>query len=512
MLLTNAIFSRKESRFEHEPCVIEKVIRLSGAEYDRFRRNMLEDQDFIADNKALMFHADGARHCLLVVGEERRDGVLVDSSGYDYARYSAFVPNAEDFLTVGQSPALAALNKKLTDIVEIFAEQAGVGNPDGRGVVNLQEWDSLFRLDLTANDILLNTVLDMLGERPEIKDFFLDKNNLIIYREPEGEKVEGLSDPTVTRLDMYAYGYAYDDMIPLRMERALELFDAGHEIFRLYLNGAERPANTRTEIEVFDGMFGVVDPAWDKQARGESVEAFIMNRERYERDDAVGEWLTLPADADTLHSVFKRIGVDRPSEGAFNVAAVRVPHEYLQGYVCKYDSLDELNMLASYIDGLEDFELDKLQAILTTGIMDIGSGIDGLINLLDSDNFDAFNIIGAADYEALGRYLDEEKPDGVSFAEYGRRVAEHEKGVFTEWGYLYCRYGELFTEYNGVVPDEYKIIGEALRGLRPKTQECGGIDEKPSVVEQIRAARQAPREPKDRDAQKHKKAKGGPQL
>lgn len=50
MLQTKAVFERKESDFAPRDCVIEKVIRLSGAEYDYFARNMLRDQAFICDN------------------------------------------------------------------------------------------------------------------------------------------------------------------------------------------------------------------------------------------------------------------------------------------------------------------------------------------------------------------------------------------------------------------------------------------------------------------------------
>lgn len=205
MLETKAIFSRKESSFDTRDCVIEKVIRLSGAEYDRFASDTLQDQDFIKENSHLCRpDSKGRLHCLLVVGDGRRDGVLVDPSGYDYARYSAFIPNAEDFLTVGRSPALAALGKRLTDFVDIIAEQAGTGSTDGRGVVNLQNWSNLFGIDLAQNGTLRSTFLDMLGERPEIKGLELDKNELIIYRErgaAEGVKQDRalpIKKPSVT--------------------------------------------------------------------------------------------------------------------------------------------------------------------------------------------------------------------------------------------------------------------------------------------------------------------------
>ena len=224
---------------------------------------------------------------------------------------------------------------------------------------------------------------------------------------------------------------------------------------------------------------------------------------------AVGEWLTLPADADTLRGLFERIGVDRPSEGAFAIAAVRMPMEdLLRSYVTKHDSLDEINMLASYMSDMQDYELDKLNAILTHKIADIGDGTGALINLLGEDNFDAFVMIDASDYEALGRYYTDDKPDDVSFSDFGRQNAEDDKGVFTEWGYVYHRYGEMPREYAGVVPDEYKILEAALQGLRPKPT----AQEKPSVMDEIKAARRTPGKPQLNDAPKLKKGKGEQDL
>jgi hypothetical protein len=95
MISTNAIFYRKESSFETTPCIIEKVITLSGAEYDIFRDNMLKDCEFISENKECMYvDVNGTTHCLLVLGENRDDGVLIDSQGFDYSRCSSFLPNA----------------------------------------------------------------------------------------------------------------------------------------------------------------------------------------------------------------------------------------------------------------------------------------------------------------------------------------------------------------------------------------------------------------------------------
>jgi hypothetical protein len=72
-IITKAVFQSKIDNFEATDCVVEKIVRLSGAEFDKFAANMLKDQDFIRENKDITrVDAEGASHCLLVVGEGRR--------------------------------------------------------------------------------------------------------------------------------------------------------------------------------------------------------------------------------------------------------------------------------------------------------------------------------------------------------------------------------------------------------------------------------------------------------
>ena len=91
------------------------------------------------------------------------------------------------------------LNKKLMAIVDVIAEQAGDGSADGRGVVNLQDWEDLYGIDFMTNGALRSTVLAMLNERPEIRDWELDGGRLIVWRELSGvvPAVENISDPLV---------------------------------------------------------------------------------------------------------------------------------------------------------------------------------------------------------------------------------------------------------------------------------------------------------------------------
>lgn len=75
------------------PVEVVKVVQLSAQQFRHFSRNLLQDMPFIATNKALAGCKNGASRCLLVTVKGKRDGILVDCQGYNYARYSAYVPD-----------------------------------------------------------------------------------------------------------------------------------------------------------------------------------------------------------------------------------------------------------------------------------------------------------------------------------------------------------------------------------------------------------------------------------
>lgn len=69
---------------------VTKIIELTPAQYRHFSSHLLEDMPFIAANRALMSGgSDGVTRCLLVTTRNIRGGLLIDSQGYDYARYAA---------------------------------------------------------------------------------------------------------------------------------------------------------------------------------------------------------------------------------------------------------------------------------------------------------------------------------------------------------------------------------------------------------------------------------------
>ena len=98
-MIIQAELKCKQTGCEADPCAVDKVIELPSPRFRQFSRALLADYDFIAENKNAIRHDDDARHCLLILDAEGTDGFLIDPQGYNYARYSAFVPNARSLLT-----------------------------------------------------------------------------------------------------------------------------------------------------------------------------------------------------------------------------------------------------------------------------------------------------------------------------------------------------------------------------------------------------------------------------
>ena len=98
-MIIQAELKCKQTGCEADPCAVDKVIELPSQRFQQFSRALLADYDFIAENKNAVRHDEAARHCLLVLDAEGKDGFLVDPQGYNYARYSAFIPNARSLLT-----------------------------------------------------------------------------------------------------------------------------------------------------------------------------------------------------------------------------------------------------------------------------------------------------------------------------------------------------------------------------------------------------------------------------
>ena len=200
--------------------------------------------------------------------------------------------------------------------------------------------------------------------------------------------------------------------------------------------------------------------------------AFITNLGKYNEGELVGEWVKFPTTAEELKEVFKRIGIGQKDDFG-------QPYEewFITDYDCyvdglydklgEYESLDELNYLASKLDEMSDSEYAQFQAGMEMG--DHCGSLQEIINL--TENLDCYEVYPhIEDYDDLGRYYIEELEvmqvpehlqNYIDYEAYGRDVAMDENGSFTDQGYVRDT-GDRFCEYydgeRGSIPDEYRVM------------------------------------------------------
>ena len=200
--------------------------------------------------------------------------------------------------------------------------------------------------------------------------------------------------------------------------------------------------------------------------------AFITNLGKYNEGELVGEWVKFPTTAEEMKEVFRRIGIGQKDEFG-------QPYEewFITDYDCyvdglydklgEYESLDELNYLASKLEEMRDYEYDQFRAGMEMG--DHCGSLQEIINL--TENLDCYEVYpNIEDYDDLGRYYIEELDvmqvpehlrNYIDYEAYGRDVALEEGGTFTDQGYVRDT-GDRFREYydgeRGSIPDEYRVM------------------------------------------------------
>jgi len=97
--MTKVNFFRKAHKDDLIPkneVKIEKVVTLQINEFRKFEDRLLDNYDFITENKELMYiDENGVWHAILITAKEVDYGILVESEGYDYARYAAYISKSE---------------------------------------------------------------------------------------------------------------------------------------------------------------------------------------------------------------------------------------------------------------------------------------------------------------------------------------------------------------------------------------------------------------------------------
>lgn len=93
----NASLIRKDY-LEPEPHHIRKAVKVTQKDYHNLLENPLDDKEYIAALADGMYQDDDVHFSIVVYCDEEPDAILVQSEGYNYARYSSFIPNIHELL------------------------------------------------------------------------------------------------------------------------------------------------------------------------------------------------------------------------------------------------------------------------------------------------------------------------------------------------------------------------------------------------------------------------------
>jgi hypothetical protein len=160
MLITKAIFERKISAFDAQVCVINGIEVMDENEFEEFSNNLLEDRDFIIDRKEEMFiDSTGQIHGLLALNVESGDGILIDSQGHKYARYTAFMPNIKPYI-----------EQQISMIAEQIIKEAAENTSNGSWAIYFDEIEESYGIVVKENNGIGTLLLDELTSRDEIAE------------------------------------------------------------------------------------------------------------------------------------------------------------------------------------------------------------------------------------------------------------------------------------------------------------------------------------------------------
>ena len=174
-MIIKADLKYKQTDFSLPRCAIEKVVKLTPTEYTEFVSNPLGYYNFLREFNAEKHERQHESiTCLLLIGEGHKDGFVIDTQGYDYARYTAHIPNAEQLAIAFRYPSLEnAVIETAFAADRIVREAIDSGSKEYS--VNIDEARNKFR-GAGFSEGLLYTALE---DRPEIESIDFDGNYML---------------------------------------------------------------------------------------------------------------------------------------------------------------------------------------------------------------------------------------------------------------------------------------------------------------------------------------------
>lgn len=175
MLRTKGFFERKINEFNLNDCIIEGIKLMDEKEFEEFRKTLLEDKDFIRDRKEEIYiDEEGVVHSLLALNMDTGDGILIDSQGFDYARYAAYLPNIKSYI-----------DSQISMVVDKMIEEATENSSNGSWIIYFDEIEENHGLIINENNGIGSLLLAELEKREELAELEIgdDCFDMMFYSE-----------------------------------------------------------------------------------------------------------------------------------------------------------------------------------------------------------------------------------------------------------------------------------------------------------------------------------------
>ena len=129
----------------------------------------------------LRVERDGVTSALLVLNNTTGEGILVNSEGSAYARYSAYLPFAKPYL-----------DYEIARIADYCVSEGAENTSDGLWAITFDEVCEHFNIDLSDNPEIRDDLLDILRTREEIAEIVATEDEFEIKYSMESFDDENL--------------------------------------------------------------------------------------------------------------------------------------------------------------------------------------------------------------------------------------------------------------------------------------------------------------------------------
>ena len=171
---------------------VDKVVELPNTLLTTFMDCPLYRYDFIRENTVKVHQHDGFEHCLLVLGKDRSDGMLVQCGEDGYAAYAAYMAGARDIVQA-----------KLDWVADFIISQGTQRTASGSWYVYCEELEERFGVTIRDGNGLDAMMRETLERRPEVAQVDIGLEHIETTFRPEfcaGLRGSGLEEKPEVRL------------------------------------------------------------------------------------------------------------------------------------------------------------------------------------------------------------------------------------------------------------------------------------------------------------------------